>query len=79
MKPKWDKFTKLAWLQWLMLWLVGGVLFFNFHGGQDAALAFLMRAWADFVTWAGVTVFLCGLAMLTAILGSPVKPWRWFK
>ena len=71
------KDSRAAFLQWFFVFLVGGVCWGQYVGGEIAAWAFLKACWAAFVTWAGVTAFVFGLILLAAFLGSPFTPWRW--
>ena len=71
--------TKKATLAWFLV-VMGVTSGWNYRqGGEIQALAFLEACWGFFGVWALVNAFLIGLVVLAAILGSPLKPWEWFK
>ena len=80
------KGIRAAWLHWFIVWLAIGAGGAWLHGekaahttGQVLAWGFLASCWDDFLTWAVVTLIMFSFILLAALLGSPFKPWGWFK
>ncbi len=73
------KDSRAEFLQWLTVWLVAGALIEYAGGGEKAAWAWLGDFLHHFLTWVGMTLLLFFYILLAALVGSPFKPWGWFK